>query len=216
MKQSEIMRCNMEFDHILKLIDAVSDSSLTGFRLDDGTFKLTFEANRQNEYLQSEQNDQNEFHIVVEDANESNDQAEWINQNVVDKNVLTARSTKKSLPKAGQNTDRYSNQDSMTKQSSERISECDAEQNGTDGSGHANEQIVKSPLVGVYYEAAGPNESPYVQIGDRVKKGQVLGIVEAMKLMNEIESDYDGKVTNILVENGQMVEYHQPLFVIEP
>ena len=56
----------------------------------------------------------------------------------------------------------------------------------------------------------------YVAIGDRVKKGQVIGIVEAMKLMNEIESDYDGVVTDILVDNEQMVEYGQPMFVIKP
>lgn len=74
--------------------------------------------------------------------------------------------------------------------------------------------IVKSPLVGTFYSASSPDAAPYVQVGDTVKKGQVLGIVEAMKLMNEIESDFDGKVAEIYVENGQAVEYGQPLFRI--
>lgn len=74
---------------------------------------------------------------------------------------------------------------------------------------------VKAPLVGTYYSASAPDAEPFVQIGDTVKKGQTLGIIEAMKLMNEIESGYDGVVEDILVENGQMVEYGQVLFVIK-
>ena len=75
--------------------------------------------------------------------------------------------------------------------------------------------IVKSPLVGTYYAASSPDSVPFVKIGDKVNKGQVLGIVEAMKLMNEIESEFDGTVKKILVENEQMVEFGQPMFVIE-
>ncbi|MDO5381335.1 MAG: acetyl-CoA carboxylase biotin carboxyl carrier protein [Eubacteriales bacterium] len=78
-----------------------------------------------------------------------------------------------------------------------------------------NAHTVNSPLVGVFYSASSPEESPFVSVGDHVKKGQVLGIVEAMKLMNEIESDYEGVVKEILVNNEQMVEYGQPMFVIE-
>ena len=74
--------------------------------------------------------------------------------------------------------------------------------------------IVKSPLVGTFYASAGPEEAPFVSVGDMVKKGQVLGIVEAMKLMNEIESEADGVVKAIYVENEQMVEYGQSLFLI--
>ena len=74
---------------------------------------------------------------------------------------------------------------------------------------------VKSPLVGTFYSASAPDAAPYVQVGDTVKKGQVLGIVEAMKLMNEIESEYDGTVKAILVKNGDLVEFDQPMFVIE-
>ena len=76
-------------------------------------------------------------------------------------------------------------------------------------------QIVKSPLVGTFYAAPSEDAEPFVSVGDQVKKGQTLAIVEAMKLMNEIESEYEGTVTEILVENGQMVEYGQPLFRIK-
>lgn len=74
--------------------------------------------------------------------------------------------------------------------------------------------IVNSPLVGTFYTAPAEDAEPFVKVGDNVKKGQVLAIVEAMKLMNEIESDYDGVVKDILVKNGEPVEYGQPLFVI--
>ncbi|MCI8328021.1 MAG: acetyl-CoA carboxylase biotin carboxyl carrier protein [Lachnospiraceae bacterium] len=73
---------------------------------------------------------------------------------------------------------------------------------------------VKSPLVGIFYAAPGEDAEPFVSVGDRVKKGDILGIVEAMKLMNEIESEYDGIVKEIVVENAESVEYGQTLFVI--
>ena len=75
--------------------------------------------------------------------------------------------------------------------------------------------IVKSPMVGTFYRSANPNSPPFVDVGTQVKEGDTLCIVEAMKLMNEIESDKAGTIRSILVENGQPVEYGQPLFVIE-
>jgi acetyl-CoA carboxylase biotin carboxyl carrier protein len=75
-------------------------------------------------------------------------------------------------------------------------------------------EIVKSPLVGTFYNAQSPDAEPFVKVGDRVSKGQTLAIVEAMKLMNEIASEYDGVVKEILVNNEQPVEYGQSLFVI--
>ncbi len=75
---------------------------------------------------------------------------------------------------------------------------------------------IKSPIVGTFYRAPAPGEPPFVEVGDVVKKGQVLCIVEAMKVMNEIESDINGKVVEILVENAQPVEYGQVLFLLEP
>ncbi|MBE5972579.1 MAG: acetyl-CoA carboxylase biotin carboxyl carrier protein [Lachnoclostridium sp.] len=74
--------------------------------------------------------------------------------------------------------------------------------------------IISCPLVGTFYASPSPEAECFVKVGDHVKKGQVVGIVEAMKLMNEIESEYDGVVEEILVNNEDTVEYGQPLFVI--
>jgi acetyl-CoA carboxylase biotin carboxyl carrier protein len=76
--------------------------------------------------------------------------------------------------------------------------------------------IVKSPIVGTFYRAAEPGAKPFASVGDTVRKGQVLCIIEAMKLMNEIDSEYDGEITNIYVENGQAVQYGERLFAIKP
>ncbi len=75
--------------------------------------------------------------------------------------------------------------------------------------------IVKSPIVGTFYRAPEPNAPPFADKGSQVKKGQVLCIIEAMKLMNEIESDYDGEVVAIYVENGQPVQYGERLFAVK-
>jgi len=74
--------------------------------------------------------------------------------------------------------------------------------------------VVKSPIVGTFYRSPEPGAAPYVEVGSAVKKGQVLCIIEAMKLMNEIDSEYDGEVVNVYVETGQAVEYGERLFAI--
>ena len=75
--------------------------------------------------------------------------------------------------------------------------------------------VVKSPMVGTFYRAASPGAKAFADVGSQVKEGEAICIVEAMKIMNEIDADKSGTVTQILVENGQAVEYGQPLFVIE-
>src|SRR5690606_15007082 len=75
--------------------------------------------------------------------------------------------------------------------------------------------LVKSPMVGTFYRASSPGAKPFVEVGSTVKEGETICIVEAMKILNEIEADKSGTVTQILVQNGQAVEYGQPLFVIE-
>ncbi|MCV0438193.1 MAG: acetyl-CoA carboxylase biotin carboxyl carrier protein [Hydrogenophaga sp.] len=75
--------------------------------------------------------------------------------------------------------------------------------------------MVKSPMVGTFYRASSPGAKPFVEVGDTIKEGETICIVEAMKILNEIEADKSGTVTQILVENGQAVEYGQPLYVIE-
>ncbi|MBI5287032.1 MAG: acetyl-CoA carboxylase biotin carboxyl carrier protein [Deltaproteobacteria bacterium] len=76
-------------------------------------------------------------------------------------------------------------------------------------------KTIVSPMVGTFYRTPSPDVQPFVEIGSIVEKGQVLCIIEAMKLMNEIESEYNSKIISILVENGQPVEYGEPLFVVE-
>ncbi|NTU57953.1 MAG: acetyl-CoA carboxylase biotin carboxyl carrier protein [Chlorobiaceae bacterium] len=75
---------------------------------------------------------------------------------------------------------------------------------------------VRSPIVGTFYRAASPDSDPFVKVGDKVKNGDVLCIIEAMKLMNEIEAEVSGTIVEILVENGQPVEYNQVLFRVKP
>jgi acetyl-CoA carboxylase biotin carboxyl carrier protein len=78
-----------------------------------------------------------------------------------------------------------------------------------------NEHVVTAPMVGTFYAASTPGSKPFVEIGDEVKVGQVLCIIEAMKMMNQIEADKAGRVTSIMAQNGDPVEFGQPLFVIE-
>ncbi len=75
---------------------------------------------------------------------------------------------------------------------------------------------IRSPMIGTFYRAPGPDKEPFVKVGDEIEAGQVLCIIEAMKLFNEIESEHRGRIVRILVENAQPVEYDQPLFLIDP
>ena len=75
--------------------------------------------------------------------------------------------------------------------------------------------VVKAPMVGTFYRASSPGAKAFAEVGDTVKAGQAVCIIEAMKIMNEIEADIDGTITKILVDNGQPVEYGQPLFILE-
>lgn len=91
---------------------------------------------------------------------------------------------------------------------------------GESGSDESDEQeevtgdVVKSPIVGTFYESPSPEDPPFVSVGDQVSEGQTLCIVEAMKIMNEIESEYSGEIKKVLVEDADAVEFEQPLFVI--
>ena len=80
------------------------------------------------------------------------------------------------------------------------------------GDGH----VITAPMIGTFYVAAAPGEAPFVQVGDRVDEGQTIGIIEAMKIMNEIAADRSGTVTDIIAENAQTVEYGSPLIKIDP
>jgi acetyl-CoA carboxylase biotin carboxyl carrier protein len=84
------------------------------------------------------------------------------------------------------------------------------------GAVEAHLLTIEAPMVGTFYRAPSPDAQPFIRDGDRVKKGQVVCVIEAMKLMNEIESKFAGRVVKVLVENSQPVEYGQPLFLLEP
>ncbi|MDB4968257.1 MAG: Biotin carboxyl carrier protein of acetyl-CoA carboxylase [Myxococcales bacterium] len=88
-------------------------------------------------------------------------------------------------------------------------------QGSSTDTGDGNVAYVTSPFVGTFYRAPSPDMAPFVDVGTRIKKGQVICIVEAMKLMNEIESEIEGSIVQLLVENGQAVEYGEPLFKIK-
>ena len=80
----------------------------------------------------------------------------------------------------------------------------------------ADEHIIKSPIVGTFYAGPSPEAGPFVKVGDHVEAGQTVCIIEAMKLMNEIEADIGGEIARVLVENAQPVEYGEPLFALRP
>ena len=149
---------DMDTENLIRLIQAVWDAALTGFRYEEGGERV---------------------HLTKK------------------KEQVTGNAVEFLMP------------EEPSKRSDKEIGQMKTDL-AKDGQG----QLVVSPLVGVFYAAPSEEEAPFVQVGDRVKKGQTLGIVEAMKLMNNIESEYDGTVTEILVKNGQNVEYNQPLFRI--
>lgn len=189
----------MELENVLKLIDAVSESKLTSFALDDGSVKLSFEADR---------NEGNTFKI----------QTDTVNAQIAGTAAVGGQIA------AGANVTRDAADSGMTSGAAlEPAGAASVNVGGQSwaaaaagsGQGVVSENVVNSPLVGIFYGAASPDDEPFVKVGDTVKKGQVLGIVEAMKLMNEIESDFDGVVKQILIDNEQMVEFGQPMFVIE-
>ena len=163
----------MEFENLLKLINTVSDSKLTGFKYEENGVKISL----------SKRQDTKQTIVTC---------AEGIPAAAIPASAAVLQSNA-----AGQ-------------------IENNAEvSNGASSEAPKAGQIVKAPLVGVFYAAPAEDAAPFVSVGDRVKKGQTLAIIEAMKLMNEIDSEFDGTIAEILVENGQAVEYGQPLFRIE-
>lgn len=89
------------------------------------------------------------------------------------------------------------------------------EATNTEDAAVAAGHTITSPLIGTFYSSPSPDAPSFVNVGDRVKKGQVIGIIEAMKLMNELESDFDGVIKEILVKDETVVEFGQPLFILE-
>ena len=151
----------MEFENLLTLIKAVSDSELTEFKYEENGANFHFKKEKETVIVSGASSDVSAEHFAAVQVKTEN----------------------------------------PTQNNSDNVSEPEG-------------NLIKSPLVGTFYAAPSEDAEAFVSVGDAVKKGQTLAIVEAMKLMNEIESDFDGKVAEIYVENGQAVEYGQPLFRI--
>lgn len=183
----------MTIDEIVTLIQAVSDNGLTSFVYEEGDQKLVLKKKKK----------KNAAPAAVAPVVISQPAAPMVSAMT----MPMAASVELAAGAAAANT------------AGAAAGNADAE--GT-GSGKepagtldiGSDKVVVSPLVGTFYSASAPDAEAFVSVGDKVKKGQVLGIIEAMKLMNEIESEYDGVVEAILVSNEEMVEYGQPLFRI--
>ena len=177
----------MEFEQILKLVDHVSASHLESFCYESDGVKLTL----------------------------NNKIAPVIIPGTLQNNMLSGAET-------GEKGFVYGEKYSISEQVPDRkmadkelsASEKKQASDTVISNGEPTGNTVKSPLVGTFYAAPAEDAESFVKVGDRVEKGQTLGIVEAMKLMNEIESDYSGTVAEILVNNQEGVEYGQPLFRI--
>lgn len=182
----------MDIQEIMKLIQGVSDYGLTSFELEEGNMKISLKREKEMVQIQTP--------------------------------VLTARTPAGSAPaETGMTAGMLGSGTPLILPDASAVA---AGMTRTPGQSHAEDEnsgtaketdpsrVVTSPLVGIFYASSSPEEEPFVRAGDRVKKGQVLGIIEAMKLMNEIESEYDGVVEAVLIGNEEMVEYGQPLFRI--
>lgn len=177
----------MEFEQILKLVDHVSASHLESFCYESDGLKLTL----------------------------NNKIAPVIIPGTMQNNMLSgAEAGEKSFIYGEKYSPSEPDMDRKKMDKELSVSEKKQASDTTVSNKESTGNTVKSPLVGTFYAAPSEDASAFVKVGDNVKKGQILAIVEAMKLMNDIESDFDGEVAEILVENGQPVEYGQPLFVI--
>lgn len=180
----------MKVDQVLQLIQAVSDSELTEFKYEEDGVKLSLK--------------KTEGKIVQVQAPVAAPALVQAAPAVIPAApgaVPAAQGTTPGTPSAA------------PAPSAEAPAAGEVSATGADALPSGN--VVKSPLVGTFYAAPAEDAEPFVKVGDSVKEGQVLAIVEAMKLMNEIESDFTGTVAEILVENGEAVEFGQPLFVIK-
>lgn len=187
----------MEIKEIIELIQAVSENSLTSFELEQGETKLVLKREKK-------------IVTVGGDAAAMPVMAQMAAQASV---AQMSQAANGQLPAAAD----------MAAFSAGIMAAAQAQGTGAaaQNGGHsvilgdvASDKVVSCPLVGTFYSSPSPDAEDFVKVGDTVKKGQVIGIVEAMKLMNEIECEFDGIVDAVLVKNEEVVEYGQPLFRI--
>ncbi len=187
----------MEFEKVLKLIEAVSASGLTGFTLEENGTRLMLEKRQGGAPASPEPLSVLKTTPIVQAPVQTVPQAAGL------------PSPEEMQPAVSAALSALSGAAEGPAAPAEAQAAADGRKEAVPG-----EEIVKAPLVGTFYSAPSEDAAPFVSVGDTVKKGQVLGIIEAMKLMNEIESEYDGVVEAVLISNEQVVEYGQPLFRI--
>ena len=184
----------MDVQAIISLIQALSDSNLTGLKLEEESWKLSLSKNKEEE-ISVPESSETVRSLVSDEENRKNMFLE------------TERTKEKMVDDShGKTVKQYADTANHIK--------TDDLKDREEVTNIASDRVIVSPLVGTFYSSSSPEAEPFVKVGDKVKKGQILGIIEAMKLMNEIESEYDGTVEAILVENESVVEYGQPLFRI--
>lgn len=187
----------MEFEKVLKLIEAVSASGLTGFTLEENGTRLMLEKRPGGALASPEPLSVLKTTPIMQmPVQEVPQTAGLLLSEEMQPAVSAALSAPSGAPEG-------------PAAPAEAQAAADGRKEAAPG-----EEIVKAPLVGTFYAAPSEDAAPFVSVGDTVKKGQVLGIIEAMKLMNEIESEYDGVIEAVLISNEQVVEYGQPLFRI--
>ena len=165
----------MNMDEILTLVQAVSDSKLTSFKLDQGDMHISLKKEKE------------EAKIITVGA-----------PGAVAAVPASSAAPVVTAASAGVSTEAPA-----------------AAPEAAESHDIASDKVITSPLVGTFYSSSSPDAESFVKEGDTVKKGQVLGIIEAMKLMNEIESDFDCEIEAVLVSNEQKIEYGQPLFKVK-
>lgn len=175
----------MEIQNVITLIEAVSSADIMNFQVEEGNFKLTID----------KVNSRIETTVPLQTMQIPTASFAQEVPTLVKKEPQVIVSTQKGVSPA------------------EVVLQEDSKETVVLGDEKIKE--IKSPIVGTFYGAAGPEEADFTKVGDQVKVGQVLCIIEAMKLMNEIESDYEGEIVEILVKNEQMVEYNQPIYKVK-
>lgn len=185
----------MDVEQLMKLIDKVSESDLTGFKYEENGVKLQL----------SKKADGSLKNVLAGVG--AGVQNAMLNGNVAA--GANGYAVGQDFDQAAAGINGYAARPVSEQENGQEMSAV-SQPSTIEETGN----LVKAPLVGTFYAAPAEDAAPFIQVGDSVKKGQSVAIIEAMKLMNEIESDYDGTVTEILVKNGQAVEYGQPLFRI--